>query len=62
MSADDPEPTETNYHGALLAVLSGGKKPWSWDWTYNPNLGDHMHALGVIAAETEPESSDSKVK
>jgi hypothetical protein len=20
------------------------------DWTYNPNLKDHMHALGVIAA------------
>lgn len=50
MPSDDPEPTKTNYHSGLLALIAGNEKPWSWDWTYNPNLKDHMHALGVIAA------------
>jgi hypothetical protein len=27
-----------------------GDKPWSWTWKYNPNLLNHMHAFGVIAA------------
>ncbi len=34
----------------LLAALLMGEKPWSWNWRYNPNLFNHMHALGVIAA------------
>ena len=34
----------------LYAALLAGEKPWSWDWKYNPNLKEHMHALGVIAA------------
>jgi hypothetical protein len=50
LSSDDPEPIKTNYHGGLLAAVGGYEKLWSWDWTYNPNLKDHMHALGVIAA------------
>jgi hypothetical protein len=34
----------------LYAALMGDEKPWSWSWKYNPNLKEHMHALGVIAA------------
>lgn len=50
MTTDDPEPVKTNYSGDLLALLGTSAKPWSWDWSYNPNLKEHIHALGVIAA------------
>jgi hypothetical protein len=33
-----------------LASLLRGEKPWSGAWKYNPGLYQHMHALGVIAA------------
>jgi len=48
MSADDPNPTKNN--PGILAALLAGARPWSWDWTYNANLKEHFHALGVIAA------------
>lgn len=46
MTDDAPKPV---YRG-LLAALLMDEKPWSWNWKYNPNLKEHMHALGVIAA------------
>jgi hypothetical protein len=52
MPTDNPKQVETNYYGGLLAAIGGNEKSWSWDWTYNPNLKDHMHALGVIAANS----------
>ncbi len=36
--------------GGLFAGLFANAKPWCWDWKYNANLFNHMHALGVIAA------------
>src|SRR5436309_2741829 len=42
----DESPKLSNLYAALLL----GEKPWSWDWRYNPKLKEHMHALGVIAA------------
>ncbi|TYL80326.1 hypothetical protein [Bradyrhizobium cytisi] len=46
MTDDAPKPV---YRG-LLAALLLDEKPWSWNWKYNPSLKEHMHALGVIAA------------
>src|SRR5690242_5147756 len=34
----------------ILAQLMAGSKPWSWTWRYHSSLYDHMHALGVVAA------------
>lgn len=34
----------------LFSELFKYVQTWSWDWKYNPNLLQHMHALGVIAA------------
>jgi hypothetical protein len=42
----DENPKFRNLYAALLL----DEKPWSWDWKYNPSLKEHMHALGVIAA------------
>lgn len=33
----------------MIAALLG-EKPWSWHWRFNPQLHNHMHALGVVAA------------
>jgi len=37
---DDPKPP-------LVRMLP---LRWCWDWRYHPSLHDHMHALGVVAA------------
>ena len=37
---DDPKPP-------LVRMLP---RRWCWDWRYHPSLHDHMHALGVVAA------------
>jgi len=52
MTDDSSDKTETPQFGLLsgLASLFQPPKTWSWDWKYNPSLRDHMHALGVIAA------------
>jgi hypothetical protein len=46
MTDDTPKPVNRG----LLAALLSDEKPWSWHWKYNFNFKDHMHALGVIAA------------
>jgi hypothetical protein len=33
-----------------LARLLAGEPSWSWNYRYHPALRDHMHALGVVAA------------
>src|SRR5690348_1468657 len=35
---------------SALARALAGEPLWSWTRNYNPNLYEHMHALGVIAA------------
>src|SRR5258708_23951798 len=47
MTDESPIP---NYAKGLYAALLLDERPWSWHWRYNPNLKEHMHALGVIAA------------
>lgn len=42
--------TITPVNRGLYAALLLDEKTWSWNWRYNPSLKDHMHALGVIAA------------
>ena len=46
----DETPKLTNTNRGLYAALLLDEKPWSWNWKFNPNLKEHMHALGVIAA------------
>jgi hypothetical protein len=45
----DPPDDEGPSEGKLLDALAG-EKPWSWHLRYHPSLRDHMHALGVVAA------------
>ncbi len=37
-------------HAGLLSALSQQQEIWSWHAKYHPSLRDHMHALGVAAA------------
>jgi hypothetical protein len=42
---------ETRSYVSELAKIYALNEPrWSWDWSFNPNLKDHIHALGVVAA------------
>jgi hypothetical protein len=49
---DSSDEAEVPKRGLLsgLSELFIPPKSWSWTWKYNPNLFEHMHALGVIAA------------
>ncbi|CAN5369612.1 hypothetical protein BH10PSE10_BH10PSE10_08210 [soil metagenome] len=42
--------TDSAENVSLIAKLLTGDPIWCWDWKYNPSLYQHMHALGVIAA------------
>ena len=44
----DDTPGKVNALARALGLTEG--EPWSWTKRYNPGLFDHMHALGVIAA------------
>jgi hypothetical protein len=50
LAMTDESPKLTNTNRGLYAALLLDEKPWSWNWKFNPNLKEHMHALGVIAA------------
>jgi hypothetical protein len=41
----DDGPTDSSLIDAIR-----DEKPWSWHQRYHPSLRDHMHALGVVAA------------
>lgn len=39
-----------SYASELAKRFALNEPRWSWNWSFNPNLKDHIHALGVIAA------------
>ena len=53
-NGDDANPPADPARLASLAALATrsiiGANRWCWDWRYHRNLHDHIHALGVVAA------------